>query len=279
MMVAASKEEVDIYALVAETSKIEALEPQSLKEAQSQPNWLLWQKAINKELATLNNAETWKLTAPPPNANIVGSKWVFHAKKDANGNVVQYKARLVTQGFSQVPGIDYFDTFALIAQLASIRTVLAVTAAEDYEIHQIDIKGAYLNGVLTPEECIYMCQLPRYSASEANGKVCLLKKTIYGLKQSRCHWYQCLIKIMVNNLKFKHCDVDQAIFYCHQGTKLVIVLVHIDDCTIVATTSTLITQLKTKLSKHVKISNLGKLHWILCIEVCRICEKQLILLS
>jgi len=86
----------------------------------------------------------------------VGSKWVFHAKKDAAGNVVHYKACLVAQGFSQVPSVDYFDTFAPVARLASIRAVLAVAAVNNYEIHQIDIKGAYLNGILTTSEVIYM---------------------------------------------------------------------------------------------------------------------------
>jgi hypothetical protein len=87
-------------------------------------------------------------------------------KKDAAGNVVRYKARLVAQGFSQVPGVDYFDTFAPVARLASIRTVLAFAAAEDYETGQIDIKGAYLNGELTNDKVIYMKQPPGYSVSD-----------------------------------------------------------------------------------------------------------------
>lgn len=68
---------------------------------------------------------------PPAGANIVGSKWVYHAKKDAAGNIIHYKARLVAQGFSQVPGVDYFDTFAPVAKLASIRAVLAMAAANE----------------------------------------------------------------------------------------------------------------------------------------------------
>ena len=101
---------------------------------------------------------------------MVGSKWVFRAKKDAAGNVVRYKARLVAQGFSQVPGVDYFDTYAPVARLASIRTVLAFAAAEDLETGQIDIKGAYLNGELTDEEVIYMKQPPGYAEKGPDGK-------------------------------------------------------------------------------------------------------------
>lgn len=108
------------YALAAEISEAEALEPQTLKEARSHLDWLLWEKAIHKELAVLKAAGTWELVDAPQNANIIGSKWVFHAKKDATGHVERYKARLVTQGFSQVPRVDYFDTFASVAHLASI---------------------------------------------------------------------------------------------------------------------------------------------------------------
>jgi len=84
----------------------------------------------------------------------------------------------------QVPGINYFDTFAPVACLASIQAVLAVAAVNDYEIHQIDIKGAYLNGILTASKVIYMWQPPGYAISGSQGRVCRLKKTLYGLKQS-----------------------------------------------------------------------------------------------
>jgi len=78
------------------------------------------------------------------------------------GNVVYYKVHLVAQGFSQVPGVDYFDNFAPVAKLASIHAVLAIVAARNMEIHQIDIKGAFLNGKLTDNECIYMRQPPSF---------------------------------------------------------------------------------------------------------------------
>ena len=106
----------------------EALEPTSIAKARRRLEWPQWEQGIREELATLQKAGTWELVDPPQGANIIGSKWVFCAKKDATGNVVRYKARLVSQGFSQVPGVDYFDTYALVAKLASIRTVLALAA-------------------------------------------------------------------------------------------------------------------------------------------------------
>ncbi len=156
---------------MAEISETEALEPHDLAEAKKRPDWPLWEKAIQEKLETLKTAGTWELVNTPNEANVVGSKWVFRAKKDAAGNVVRYKARLVVQGFSEVPGVDYFDTFAPVARLALIRTILAFAASENYETGQIDIKGAYLNGEFTKDEVIYMKQLPGYSVSAENGKV------------------------------------------------------------------------------------------------------------
>ena len=111
---------VEEYAMAAEIREAEALEPQTLSEAKCCSDWPLWEKAINEELETLHQAGTWELTEAPPDANIVGSKWVFRAKKDAAGNIIQYKACLVAQGFSQVPGVDYFDMFAPVAKLTVI---------------------------------------------------------------------------------------------------------------------------------------------------------------
>ena len=102
---------VEGYAFAVITGDSEALEPRSLAEAK-RGNWPLWEKAIREELATLKAAGTWELTEKLEGANVVGSKRVFRAKKDAVGKIVHYKARLVAQGFSQIPGVNYFNTFA-----------------------------------------------------------------------------------------------------------------------------------------------------------------------
>ena len=120
------------YALVAEMSEVEGLEPQSLAEAKRGRDWPFWEKAIFKELKTLGEAGTLELVDLPAGANLVGSKWVFRVKKDASRHVIHFKVCLVAQGFSQVPGVDYFDTFAPVAKLASIRTVLVMAAKLDF---------------------------------------------------------------------------------------------------------------------------------------------------
>ena len=112
--------------LAAATAEAKALETHTLGEAKHRPDWLLWEKAIQEELEMLCTAGTWHLEEPPHRANIIGSKWVFKAKKDATGNVIHYKAHLVAQGFSQIDGVDYDDTYAPVAKLASSHTIIAM---------------------------------------------------------------------------------------------------------------------------------------------------------
>ena len=269
----------DEYAMLAEISEIEAFESHTLTEAKCHPDWPLWEVAIHEELETLRKAGTWELTEAPQGVNIVSSKCIFCAKKDTAGNVICYKARLVAQGFSQVLGVNYFDTFAPVAKLASIRAVLAIAAANDLEMHQIDIKGAYLNGVLTNRKVIYMQQPPGYHATSKDKLVCRFRKTLYGLKQSGRHWYQKLVEIMMTHIGFQRSDVDQAVFFRRNKKSLVIMLVHVDDCTITATSMDLINNFKVRISKHVEITDLGELHWLLGIKVKRDCKHRTIHLS
>jgi len=127
------------YALAVEISKTEALEPRTLIEARARADWPRWNEVIKEELETLRAAGTWVFEAAPPNANVIGSKWVFKAKKDAAGNVVRYKARLVTQGYNQVSGVNYFNTYAPVAKLPSVLAVLAIANRQNMEPHQVDI--------------------------------------------------------------------------------------------------------------------------------------------
>jgi hypothetical protein len=268
------------YAMVAETSDAEALEPRTLAEAKRRPDWPLWEKAIEEELKMLKDMGTWEVVEKPEGVNVIGSKWVFKAKKDAAGNVVRYKARLVAQGFSQVPGVDYFDTYAPVARMASIRAILAMAAHFDMEVHQIDIKGAYLNGKLTEDEQIFMSQPPGFPEPGTSSRHVLhLLKTLYGLKQSGRRWYQRLVEILVGKLGFKQCEVDQAVFYKKEGGKSIVIAVHVDDCTVVGSTLADVEKVKNGVRSHVEVTDLGALHWILGIEVRRDREGQTLALS
>ena len=200
-------------AMALETAKAEALKSTSFVDVQRCPDKLDWWRVMEEEYTTLTDMETWRLKAALPSANIIGLKWTYKAKWDASSAVICKKAHLVTQGFLQVPGVDYFDTFTPVAHLSSICTVLALTTRYDMELHQIDIKGAYLNSKLTSDKTIYMHQPPGFISTTHPKHVCCLVKTLYGLKQSGQCWYQKLIEILVNKLGFSHCDIDQAVFF------------------------------------------------------------------
>jgi hypothetical protein len=123
------------HMLMTEVADAEALEPHMLSEAKDRPDWSLWEKAIKEELAILKAASTWKLEEAPPGANIIGSKWVFKAKKDAARNITHYKVWLVVQGFRQISGVNYNDTYAPVARLASSRTIITMANCLHLKLH------------------------------------------------------------------------------------------------------------------------------------------------
>ena len=141
---------------MSESLTAENEEPQSLKEALGGNNSKKWKEALDAEYSSLISNETWELVPPPKDANIVRSKWVLKVKQDAVGNINRYKARFIAQGYSQTQGVDYEEVFSPIARDSSIRTLLALANAHDLEVHQMDVKTAFLNG--TGDHDIYMSQ-------------------------------------------------------------------------------------------------------------------------
>lgn len=124
-----SDDECAAYAMHAKTSETEGLEPRTINEAQKWPDWLQWDEAIMAELKSLKDAHTWDvIPCPPKPTNIVNSKWIFKIKKTATGKINKYKARLVTCGFTQVHGVDYYETYAPVACLSSLCLILTIAA-------------------------------------------------------------------------------------------------------------------------------------------------------
>jgi Reverse transcriptase (RNA-dependent DNA polymerase) len=136
--------------------------PKSYEEAIKGPEADKWKEAMDAEIGQLNEMGTWEEVELPEERKAIGCRWVFLRKKDEHGKIIKYKARLVAQGFSQKPGIDYSDngTFAPVMRFETLRTMLAHTAIHNWKLRQFDIKGAYLHGYL--EEDIYMAQPPGY---------------------------------------------------------------------------------------------------------------------
>eukprot|EP00253_Pinus_taeda_P024958 PITA_24958 len=131
-------------------------DPRTLKEAIDSEDGKLWKEAMVDEMASLHKNEAWDLVELPTGRKTIGKKWVFKKKTNAEGKVEKYKARLVAKGYSQVPRIDFGDIFSPIAKVTSIRLLLSVVAAFDFEVEQMDVKTTFLHGDL--EEEIHMKQ-------------------------------------------------------------------------------------------------------------------------
>src|ERR1700740_158467 len=140
-----------------------------------------WKKAAEVEYAALLENNTWEVVKLPPGKRPIGCRWVWLIKRKSDGSIERFKARLVAQGFSQRPGLDYVEIFAPTFRPASLRLILAIAAIEDLHLHSLDISNAFLNGDL--EEEIYMKQPEGFHQGE-NNDVCHLLKPLYGLKQA-----------------------------------------------------------------------------------------------
>ncbi|GJS94863.1 retrovirus-related pol polyprotein from transposon TNT 1-94 [Tanacetum coccineum] len=141
---------------------------------------LSWIVAMQEELNQFVANDVWELVSQPRNMKIIGNKWAFRNKLDENGIVSRNKARLVAQGYNQQEGIDYDETYALVARLESIRILLAYACALDFKLFQMDVKSAFLNGFINEE--VYVAQPPGFIDFEKPDHLYKLKKALYSLK-------------------------------------------------------------------------------------------------
>ena len=142
--------------------------------------------AMKDELSSMDKNSMWELVDLPPRLKAIGNKWVLKIKRKADGSIDKYKARLMAKGFTQQEDIDYDETFSLVVRVASIRLIPTIVAQLDLELYHMDVKTAFLNGELDEEN--YMSQPMGFKVKEQECKVCKLKRSIYGLKQSYRQW-------------------------------------------------------------------------------------------
>eukprot|EP00253_Pinus_taeda_P023575 PITA_23575 len=129
----------------------------------------------------------WDVVLRPEDKSVLSSHWLYKVKQAANGSVEKHKARFVARGFSQVEGIDYDETFSLVASSSSIISILALSAQMGWKIHQMDVNIAFLNGMI--EEEVYIEQPEGFETLDHESHVCQLKRALYGLKQAPRAWY------------------------------------------------------------------------------------------
>ncbi|KAG7594090.1 Retrotransposon gag domain [Arabidopsis thaliana x Arabidopsis arenosa] len=237
--------------------------PQTYEEAIQHQ---VWRDAIAAERQAMEHNHTWEEGELPRGKKAVTSKWVFTIKYKSNGDIERYKARLVARGFTQTYGEDYLDTFAPVAKLHTVRVVLSLATNLEWELWQMDVKNAFLQGEL--EEQVYMKPPPGLEDYNAPGKVFKLKKAIYGLKQSPRAWYH---KLSTTLLKrgFKKSEADNTLFTLPSKEGIVVILVYVDDIIISGNDKVGIQETKTFLKSVFDIKDLGELKYFLGIEVCR----------
>ena len=220
---------------------------------------------MKSELASQRSNETWDLVDLPEGRSPIGCRWIFKLKRASDGSISRFKARLVAQGFSQREGIDYAETFAPVARFTSIRCLLAIAARKGYLLSQMDVCTAFLNGELDEE--IYMKQPPS-GCGKSDGRVCRLRRGIYGLKQSPRQWNK-HIHGFLQSIGYVNSVADPCVYRLADSRGEVLVAVYVDDLAIAASSAELDSELKRHLHKQYKMTDLGDLEWILGMRVMR----------
>lgn len=240
-------------------------EPRSYNEAISCGKKDEWIGAMRDEMNSLNRNGTWELTDLPGDRKAIGCKWVFKVKTNADGGVQRYKARLVAQGYSQKFGTDYNDIFAPVVRQATFRTLLAVAAKDELLVEHLDAKTAFLNGSLT--ETIFMKQPPGFIEGDSS-RVCLLRKSIYGLKQAARAWNEAIHNVLANE-EFTQSKVDQCLYSKQIDGDWCYILIYVDDVIVACKSVKQSTEIENILSSKFEMQNLGNVKQYLGIEITR----------
>lgn len=220
---------------------------------------------MRSEIQALETNGTWTVTSLPIGKKALGCKWVYKIKHKSDGTVERFKARLVILGNHQVEGIDYTDTFAPVAKMVTVRTVLAVAAAKNWELHQMDVHNAFLHGELQEE--VFMRMPPGFAVQQSD-KVCKLRKSLYGLKQAPRCWFSKL-STALKSYGFTQSLYDYSLFVLQKSELQLVVLVYVDDLIISGNNHEAITQFKSYLNTCFHMKDLGILKYFLGVEVAR----------
>src|SRR5882762_8478461 len=241
-------------------------EPATYREAIASPASTKWEEAMINKMESLKHNGIWEIMNLPPGHKVVQCKWVYRLKFNAAGEPYCYKAQLVAKGLTQVYGLDYEETFSPVACLDTMRTLLALATLEDWEIHQVDVKSAFLKGDLDEE--IYIQQPEGFKMVSQEKKVCHLLKAIYGLKQASRQWHRKLHSALLD-MGFSQLSADTSVYVCRQHRGITILMVYVDDIQIMGNSTAHIISVKQELGKRFDLTDLGELGYFLGIRVTR----------
>ena len=244
-------------------------DPKNRREALSSGQAAEWESAMADELKTLQKNETWEVVQRPDNRTVIDGRWVFKLKHDAEGKPVRYKARYVARGFSQVPGVDYTDTYAPVASTDSQRILLAKAAADDLEAFQLDIETSFQHQTVREELFIELPEGMKLPDGTSRATHCgRLRKALYGLKQA-AYELNSRLKLILLRAEYKFSNADPCVFYRHDENDLLIASVHIDDMLIVCSCVGWYQELKEVLGLHFPIKDLGEIGFLLGCKITR----------
>lgn len=236
-------------------------EPTTYQEAMKSTSSKKWKQAIDAELAALSENETWDIVDEPSDCEVIDSKWVFKIKRDNKGNISSFKCRLVARGFQQ-KNLMFEDLYSPVAKLNTLRILLAISVNFDWVIYQMDVCSAFLHGEIKEDLYMYLpenCNLP-------SGKVCKLKKAIYGLKRAPKYWYEKFHDFMLSQ-KFVKSDNDHCLYFRITETSKLYLLIFVDDLVLTGSDSKQIDDLKSEMNKNFKMKDLGPVSYYLGISI------------
>ncbi|PNY18109.1 retrovirus-related Pol polyprotein from transposon TNT 1-94 [Trifolium pratense] len=246
------------------------LEPKSVRSALSDPKW---KQAMQDEYKALMDNKTWSLVPLPPHRKAIGCKWIFRVKENPDGTINKFKARLVAKGFLQTAGFDFTETFSPVIKPITIRIILTLAVTFKWQVQQIDVNNAFLNGVLQEE--VYMAQPSGFESSD-KSLVCKLHKSLYGLKQAPRAWYDRLTQALLQ-LGFIKSKCDPSLLVHNQNGTCTYVLIYVDDILIIGSAPHLINDLINKLNMSFALKRLGQVDYFLGIEVHHLSSGALLL--
>lgn len=215
-------------------------------------------------MQSIEEHNTWRLTEPPSGKKIIGLKWIFKLKKDAEGKVIKHKARLVAKGYAQERGVDFDEIYAPVTRLETVRLLLALAAKNELQVHHLDVKTAFLNGEIS--EDVYVTQPEGFEKKGKENMVYKLLKALYVLRQAPRAWYAKL-NFCLDSLGFKRCSSEHGVYTRMNGDGKLIIAVYVDDLLVIGNNFEAIESFKQQMSQNFEMTDLGKLNYYLGIEV------------
>jgi hypothetical protein len=248
--------------------------------------------AMMEEYSSIVKNDVWDVVLRPEGKSLVTSRWLYKIKYVVDGSIEKFKARFVAQGFSQVEGVDYDETFTPIARYTLIKVVISIAAEMGWKIHQMDVKTAFLNGLI--EEEVFIEQPQGFEVHGRDSHVCRLKKALYGLKKAPRAWYSRIdtylqqmgfeksealyglkkaprawysrIDTYLQQMGFEKSEADPNLYYIVVGEDPLILVLYVDDLFITGA-ERLIVGCKESLASEFEMKDIGLMHYFLGLEV------------